>query len=57
MWTWLAANWATILISLILIGVVAAIVAGLVRDKKKGRSSCGGNCSHCPMGGSCHKSA
>jgi len=57
MWTWLAANWATILISLILIGVVAAIVAGLVRDKKKGRSSCGGNCGHCPMGGSCHKSA
>ncbi len=57
MWTWLAANWATILISLILIGVVAAIVAGLVREKKKGRPSCGGNCGNCQMGGSCHKSA
>lgn len=45
----------TILIALLLTGVIAAIVAGLVRDKKHGKSSCGANCAHCAMGGSCHK--
>ncbi|MBQ7726535.1 MAG: FeoB-associated Cys-rich membrane protein, partial [Clostridia bacterium] len=28
----------------------------LRRDRKNGKSSCGGNCGHCPMGGTCHKS-
>ena len=48
-------NAGTILVSLLLIGVVALIVARLRRDKKRGKSSCGGNCGCCPMAGSCHK--
>ncbi|MBR6950298.1 MAG: FeoB-associated Cys-rich membrane protein [Oscillospiraceae bacterium] len=49
MFTWIAANVGTILITLVLAGVVAAVVTVLIRDRKKGRSSCGGNCGHCPM--------
>ena len=52
---WIIHNIATILISLVLAGGVAAIVIGMLKDKKKGKSSCGGNCGCCPMGGSCHK--
>lgn len=53
--SWLANNLATVLISLVLLLLIAGIIVVLVKDKKKGRSSCGGNCGHCPMSGSCHK--
>ena len=49
MFAWISANLATILIPLGLAAVVAAVVRGMIRDRKKGRSSCGGNCGHCPM--------
>jgi hypothetical protein len=48
-------NAGTILVSLALIGLVAWIVAGLRKNKKQGKSSCGCNCGSCPMSGSCHK--
>ena len=35
-----------------LIAVVTAIVVGMVREKRSGRSSCGGNCAGCA--GCCH---
>lgn len=52
MFAWIAKNIGTILICLVLILIVAAIIRSIVRDKKAGKSTCGGNCSHC--GGSCH---
>lgn len=55
MLTWLSENIATILISLALVVIVIGIIVVMRRDKKKGKSTCGGNCGHCPMGGSCHK--
>ncbi|MCQ2473620.1 MAG: FeoB-associated Cys-rich membrane protein [Saccharofermentans sp.] len=55
MTTWILANWGTILIALILIGVVALIIVNLSKKKKQGISSCGCNCSNCPMGCSCHQ--
>lgn len=55
MWAWLTENIATILLSLALAGVAAAIIAGLIRKRKKGESSCGCHCGSCPMKGSCHK--
>lgn len=55
MFTWIAENIATILICLVLVLIVTAIIVKIVKDKKKGKSSCGGTCSSCPMGGSCHK--
>lgn len=49
----------TVIIALVLIGIVAAIIAGMVRDKKKGKScgcGCGcSGCSGCPMSESCKK--
>lgn len=54
MLSWLAANIGTILISLVLIGIVTAVIIIMRRDKKKGKSTCGGNCAHCPMGTTCH---
>ena len=51
---WLKTNIATVIICLVLIAVVAAIIVSLVRNKKKGKSSCGCNCAHCAMAGSCH---
>ncbi len=57
MFAWIAENIGTILVSAALILIVACIVRKLVKDKKKGKSSCGCNCAHCAMAGSCHKSA
>ncbi|MEF9988726.1 MAG: FeoB-associated Cys-rich membrane protein [Christensenella sp.] len=54
MLSWISSNIATILITLALIGIVIGIVAVMRKDKKKGKSSCGGFCGHCPMAGKCH---
>ena len=51
---WLQENLSTILISAGLLLVVIAIIRSMVRDKKQGKSSCGANCAHCAMGGTCH---
>ena len=55
MLNWITENLSTIIVSLVFILIVAAIIRKLVRDKKKGKSSCGCNCAHCAMAGSCHK--
>lgn len=52
MFHWLAANWGTILICVVLAAIVAGIVIKIVKDKKAGKSSCGCNCKTC--GGACH---
>ena len=54
MLVWLAGNMGTIVVSLILIAVVSGIIYGIIKDKKQGRSSCGGNCAHCKMCTACH---
>ncbi len=55
MLTYLSANLGTIIVSLILIVIVAAIIRKLIIDKRNGISSCGGNCAHCKMCASCRK--
>ena len=54
MLSWLAENGGTIGVLVLLLLVVGGIIAGILRDRRKGKSSCGSNCSGCPMGGSCH---
>ena len=44
---WLFQNIATILICILLIGIVAAILIHMIRQKKQGKSSCGCGCSQC----------
>jgi len=51
----IADNAGTILVSLLLIGLITGIVFHLHKNKKQGKSSCGGNCGCCPMSGSCHR--
>ena len=53
---WLSENIGTIGVSLVLILIVAMIIRSMIRDKKRGKSSCGCKCSHCPMSASCHRS-
>lgn len=54
MFAWIYQNLSTIIISLIMVAVVAAIIISTVRNRKNGKSSCGCGCSNCPMSGSCH---
>ena len=34
---------------------VGDVIVTMIKNKKKGKSSCGCNCAHCAMAGSCHK--
>lgn len=54
MLSWIVGNVATIVICLVLAAVIAAIVIKLVRDKKKGKSTCGCGCGGCAMKDACH---
>lgn len=53
--SWIIDNIATIAICILLIIIVSAIIRTIYKNKKKGKSSCGCNCAHCAMAGSCHK--
>ena len=44
MFAWIIKNIATIGVSLLLILLVAMIIRKMIKDKRKGKSPCGGNC-------------
>lgn len=48
-------NTGTIIMALIVFVLVAGIVIKLVKDKRKGKTSCGCGCSNCPSSGLYHK--
>ncbi len=52
-WNWLAVNGGTVLVCALILALMAGLILLLIRDKKKGKSCCGG-CSGCAMQGSCH---
>ena len=54
---WLKNNAGTIIISILLAAVVILVIAKMIRDKKKGKSSCGCGCSGCAMRDTCHTSS
>ena len=45
MFNWIARNLSTIIICLVLAAVVVLIIVSLVKDKRKGKSSCGCKCA------------
>ena len=47
--SWIIGNIGTIIITLLLILMVVGIIRSMIKDKKRGLSSCGGNCAHCKM--------
>ena len=55
MFEWIKANLATLLISAALAAAVVLVIIKMIRDRKKGRTSCGCGCADCPMSGKCHK--
>ncbi len=59
MFEWLSANLSTIIVASVLAVIVGLIIYSMIKDKKKGKSSCGGNCAGCAgcaMQNTCHKS-
>ena len=52
--SWIVANAGTIAAALIVLAVAGGALFVVLRDKKRGKSSCGCNCAHCAMAGSCH---
>ena len=47
----------TIIICIALTAFFGLLIWSMIRDKKKGKSSCGGCCSSCAMGCHCHPAA
>ena len=55
MLSFMSQNWGTMVIGAVVFAVVVLIVVNLVRDRKRGKPSCGCGCSDCPSAGICHK--
>lgn len=53
MMEWIIPNISTIVISLIVLGLVLLVINKMLKDKRKGITSCGTSCSGCAMTGSC----
>ena len=51
---WLIANLGSVATGAVVLAVVALIVIGMIKGRKKGKSSCGCGCAECPMAGKCH---
>ncbi|MBR5783127.1 MAG: FeoB-associated Cys-rich membrane protein [Clostridia bacterium] len=47
-------NLPTIITATVIFGIVAAIIIVGIRNRKKGKSSCGCGCSGCALSGTCH---
>lgn len=45
---------STLAVGLIVAGIVFLAVRSIIRDKKNGKSLCGGNCGGCSCSGMCH---
>ena len=54
---WISENIGNIIAIVILAAVIAAIVIHLIKQKKRGKSSCGCGCGSCPMKNSCHSNS
>ena len=54
---WLQDHIFTILIIAALIAFFGWLLYTLIRDRKKGKSSCCGSCAGCAMAGHCHPNA
>ena len=55
MFAWLSANLINIALVAVIVLIVALLIRGMIRDRKAGKSSCGGNCAACGACGSCGK--
>jgi hypothetical protein len=49
MFEWIFENAATVIISAVLAAAVIGITVGLIKNKKRGKSSCGCGCEGCAI--------
>lgn len=54
MLNFIIANGSTLVVGLGVVVLLASVTIKLIRDKRSGKSSCGGGCAGCPCNGSCH---
>lgn len=47
MLNWLSANLVNIALIAALVLIVGLLIRGMIRDRKAGKSPCGGNCASC----------
>ena len=47
MLAWLSANLINIALVAVIVLIVTLLIRGMIRDKKAGKSSCGGSCASC----------
>ena len=47
MFVWLSANLINIILVSVIVLIVGLLIRSMIRDKKAGKSSCGGNCASC----------
>ncbi|MBP5491813.1 MAG: FeoB-associated Cys-rich membrane protein [Clostridiales bacterium] len=52
---WILENLGTIVISAVLLLIVALVVFTMIRNKKRGKSTCGCGCANCAAKDMCHK--
>lgn len=50
-------NLGTVAVLAVLVGILVPIILRIVKNKKRGISSCGCGCADCPMSGKCHQMA
>lgn len=50
---WILENLSTLIVSLVLVGIVVLVIRKMVKDKKRGITSCGTSCNGCAMAGTC----
>ncbi len=51
---WLQNNLSTLIVGVVLLAIVALVCLSMVRNKRKGKSSCGCGCKDCALSGKCH---
>lgn len=51
---WLRDNISTIIIGVMIFAALAIACGSMIRNKRKGKSSCGCGCSDCALSGACH---
>ena len=47
MFSWLSANLINIVLVAVIVLITGLLIRSMVREKKAGKSSCGGNCASC----------
>jgi len=52
--SWFLENLSTVIVASILLVLVVLVLIKMTKDKKNGKSSCGGNCSSCRFHSDCH---